>query len=202
MKIKLASVLGLAVLVISFACGSSLVYADAEETSSATETLAAVAARDEGRLSCVLDSAGADICTVVAKVAELDQPAAAGETEVAATEEASAIHTADAIVAEVKETVTIAVPGDNAGSSGEPACTGAVSEPAAAEPVAVLDAAATTVASAAPTIGEVDAVEVSQTATIATPGQEAGGSEDPAITGSIAAPPAGAPAVDANDLDD
>jgi hypothetical protein len=204
MKIKLASVLGLAVLLMSFVFGSSLVYADAEETSSAIETLAAVATSDEGGLSCILDSAGADICTVVAKVAELDQPAAAGETEVAATEEAPAIHTADAIVAEVKETVTIAVPGDNAGSSEEPASTGAVSEPAAAEPVAMLDAAATTVASAAPAIGEVDAivVEVSQTATIAAPGQEAGSSEEPATTGSIAAPPAAAPAVDANDPND
>ena len=39
MKTKLASVLGLAVLAASFAFGSSLVYAETEETSSAIEAV-------------------------------------------------------------------------------------------------------------------------------------------------------------------
>jgi hypothetical protein len=60
------------------------------------------------------------------------------------------------------------------------------------------------VASAEPAIGAVDAivVEVSQTVTIAAPGLEAGSSEEPETTGSIAVPPAAAPTADANDPND
>ena len=63
MKTKLASVLGLAVLAASFAFGSSLVYAETEETSSTMQVVALVADTNgaESELSCVLDSAGADI---------------------------------------------------------------------------------------------------------------------------------------------
>ena len=122
MKTKLASVLGLAVLAASFAFGSSLVYAETEETSSAIEVIALVADTNgaESELSCVLDSAGADICTAAEKLAEVDQPsAAAGQTELSATEAApaSTIQFVDAIVAEVNQTVTIAVPGENAADS-------------------------------------------------------------------------------------
>ena len=121
MKTKLASVLGLAVLAASFAFGSSLVYA-AEETSSAIEVIALVADTNgaESELSCVPDSAGADVCTAAEKLAEADQPStAAGQTELSATEAppASTIHSVDAIAAEVNQTVTIAVPGENAADS-------------------------------------------------------------------------------------
>jgi hypothetical protein len=198
MKIKLASILCLAVLVASSAGGSSLVYADAEETSSAMETLAAAVNSDASEVSCMLDSAGADICTVAAKVA---QPApVAAEPEITVAEAAPAIHSADAIVVEVNQTVTIAAPGENAENGAEAADTGSISEPAA------MRDAGTTVASAAPTGEAVDAIviEVTQTVTIATPSQETGSSKEPAHTGMIAAPPATEPAplIDTNDLDD
>jgi hypothetical protein len=196
MKTKFASVLGLAVLAASFAFGSSLVYAETEETSSPMQVIALVADTNgaESELSCVLDSAGADICTDATKLAEVDQPStAAGQTELSATEApASTIHSVDAIAAEVNQTVTIAVPGENAADSNavdseEPAGTGSIMAPPAAEPVAMLDAGTTIEASEAPAIGAVDAivVEVVQTVTVAVPGQDAGDSEEPAHTGSI-----------------
>src|ERR1700674_1862220 len=113
MKTKLASVLGLAVLAASFAFGSSLVYAETEETSSAIEVVALVADTNgaESELSCVIDSAGADICTVTETLGEVEQPSAAGPTELSATEAAPASTTrsVDAIVTEVAQTVTVAV---------------------------------------------------------------------------------------------
>jgi hypothetical protein len=204
MKIKLASVLGLAVLVASFAYGSSFVYAD-EETSSAMSTFAAVGS-DESEVSCMLDSAGADIYTGATKVAELDQPSPAeGQTEIAATEETPAIHSVDAVVAEVNQTVTIAAPGEAAGNGEAAAADTGSSQQLTAEPVAMLDAG-TIVPSSAPAIGAADAVvvEVSQTATIAAPGQDIEESKEPAHTGSIETPPAAEPAsaIKADDLDD
>jgi hypothetical protein len=203
MKTKLASVLGLAVLAASFAFGSSLVYAETEETSSAIEIIALVA--DTGaasELSCVLDSAGADICTVAEKLAEVDQPsAAAGQTELSATEAApaSTIQSVDAIVAEVNQTVTIAVPGENAAVSEEPVGTGSITAPPAAEPVAMLDANTTIAASETPAIGAVDAivVEVTETVTVAAAGQETG--EGPMYTGSTAEPVASVATKDLKD---
>ncbi len=195
MKTKLASVLGLAVLAASFAFGSSLVYAETEETSSAIEVVALVADTSgaESELSCVLDSAGADICTAAEKLAEVDQPsAAAGQTELSATEDApaSTIHSVDAIVAEVSQTVTIAAPGENAAESEEPVGTGSITAPPVAEPVAMLDDNKVIEPSEAPAIKAVDAivVEVTETVTVAAAGQEATDCEGPLYTGSTAEP--------------
>ncbi len=200
MKTKLASVLGLAVLAASFAFGSSLVYAETEETSSAIEVIALVADTNgaESDMSCVLDSAGADICTAAEKLAEVDQSStAAGQTELSATEAApaSTIHSVDAIAAEVDQTVTIAVPGENAADSNavdseEPAGTGSITAPPVAEPVAMLDDNKAIEASEAPASSTVDAivVEVTETVTVAAAGQEATESEGPLYTGSTAEP--------------
>jgi hypothetical protein len=198
MKTKLASVLGLAVLAASFAFGSSLVYAETEETSSAIEVVALVADTNgaESELSCVLDSAGADICAAAEKLAEVDQPSAAAQTaaqtELSATEatSASTIRFVDAIVAEVDQTVTIAVPGESAADSEEPAATGSMAAPSAAEPVAMLDANTTIEAPEAPAIKAVDAivVEVVETVTVAAAGQETVDCDGPMCTGSTAEP--------------
>jgi hypothetical protein len=203
MKTKLASVLGLAVLAASFAFGSSLVYAETEETSSTIEVIALVADTSgaESELSCVLDSAGADICAAAEKLAEVDQPSAAAQTELSATEAApaSTIHSVDAIAAEVNQTVTIAVPGENAAVSEEPAGTGSITAPPVAEPVAMLDANTTIEAPEAPAIGTVDAivVEVVETVTVAAAGQESG--EGPMYTASTAEPVATVAAKDLKD---
>jgi hypothetical protein len=182
MKTKLASVLGLAVFVASFICGGSLVYAETEETSSVMQVIAPVDANGaEGDLSCVFDGAGADICTVTAKLEEVNEPLAVGGQEtssmmqiVAAVAEANgaeselscildsagadictvtakleevdeplavtpATEAVEAIVVEVPQSVTVTAPGQEAGDGEEPAHTGSISEPAAAEPVVMLD---------------------------------------------------------------
>ena len=187
MKTKLASVLGLAVLAALFAFGSSLVYAETEESSSAIEVIALVAdTNGESELSCVLDSAGADICAAAEQLAEADQPsAAAGQTELSATEAApaSTVRFVDAIVAEVNQTVTIVVPGENAADNEEPVGTGSITAPPVAEPVAMLDANTTIEASEAPAIKAVDVVDVAETVTVAAAGQEATDCEGPMYAG-------------------
>jgi hypothetical protein len=194
MKTKLASILGLAVLAASFAFGSSLVYAETEETSSAIEVVALVADTNgaESELSCVLDSAGADICAAAEQLAKVDQPSAVvGQTELTATEAApaSTVRFVDAIVAEVNQTVTIVVPGENAADSEELVGIGSITAPPVAEPVAMLDANTAIEASEAPAIKAVDAavVEVAETVTFAA-GQEATDCEGPMYTGPTTEP--------------
>ena len=192
MKTILASVLGLVVLV-ALTCGSSFVYADAlEAASSAMQTLApdatANAVESVDKLPCESSCVGAEHCTGDAQAAEVDQPSSAvSEIEPSVTEAspAPAVQSADAIIVEVTQTVTIVVPGDEAADSEEPAVTGAIEEPVAAEPAAAVEAAATD-APPATEVTEVtevteaaDAIvaEVVQTVTIAAPGQEESDSE-------------------------
>jgi len=147
MKTKFACILGLAVLVTSFICGGSLVYADAlEAASSALQTLAPDAnmngAESLDQLHCVLYSDGADNCIVNPQLAAVDQPSSAvSEIEPSATEAAPAIQFVDAIAVAVAQTVTIAVPGLDARDSEEPVQTGSISEPAA--PILILEAKTT-----------------------------------------------------------
>lgn len=184
MKTILASVLGLVVLV-ALTCGSSFVYADALEAASAMQTLApdatANGAESVDKLPCESSCVGAEHCTGDAQAAEVDQPSSAvSEIEPSVTQAspAPAVQSADAIIVEVTQTVTIVVPGDEAADSEEPAVTGAIEEPAATEPAAV-EAAATDASPATEVTEAADAIvaEVVQTVTIAAPGQEEGDSE-------------------------
>jgi hypothetical protein len=185
MKTILASVLGLVVLV-ALTCGSSFVYADAlEAASSAMQTLApdatANGAESVDKLPCESSCVGAEHCTGDAQAAEVDQPSSAvSEIEPSAIEAspAPAVQSADAIIVEVTQTVTIVVPGDEAADSEEPAVTGSIQEPAATEPAAV-EAAATDASPATEVTEAANAIvaEVVQTVTIAAPGQEEGDSE-------------------------
>ena len=82
MKTKLASVLGLAVLVASFTCGSSFVYADAlEAASTAMQTLApdatANGVESVDKLPCESSCVGAENCTGDAQTAEVGQSSSA-----------------------------------------------------------------------------------------------------------------------------
>jgi len=184
MKTILASVLGLVVLV-ALTCGSSFVYADAlEAASSAMQTLApdatANGAESVDKLPCESSCVGAEHCTGDAQAAEVDQPSSAvSEIEPSVTEAspAPAVQSADAIIVEVTQTVTIVVPGDEAADSEEPAVTGAIEEPVATEPAAV-EAAAIDASPATEVTEAADAIvaEVVQTVTIAAPGQEEGDS--------------------------
>jgi hypothetical protein len=210
MKTKLAIVLGLAVLVASFTCCSSFVYADAPEAaSSAMQALVPDAdanGAEADKLSRMCNCDGAENnCTGDAQTAEAGQsPSAVSEIEPSTIEpstvEASpapAIQSADAIIVEVTETVTVVVPGEDAADSEEPAVTGSIPEPAATEPAAVVEAAAT--ADASPALATeataAVAVEVVQTVTIAAPGQTAGDDAEPAVAESISEPSATEPAL-------
>jgi hypothetical protein len=194
MKTKLASVLGLAVLMASFTCGGSVVYADAPEAlSSAMQTLApdanANGTESVGTLPCASTDDGAETCTVHAALAEVDQLSPAGAIEPSVIEASSteapapAIQSVDAIVVEVTQTVTIAVPGQDEDAEA-PVLVESVPEPTATEPVLVV--ANATIDATVATAIEADAiiVEVTQTATIAAPGQDAGNTEELAYTGS------------------
>jgi hypothetical protein len=218
MKTKLASILGLALLVASFTCGSSFVYADAPEAaSSAMQVLvpdadANGAEADKLPRMCNCDD---NNCTD-AQTAEAGQsPSAVSEIEPSTVEpsavEAStveespapAVQSADAIIVEVTETVTVVVPGEGAADSEEPAVTGSIpaateaaaTEAAATEPAAVVEAAAD--ASPVPATEATDAVavEVVQTVTIAAPGQAAGDETEPAVAESTPQPSAAEPAL-------
>jgi hypothetical protein len=194
MKTKLASVLGLAVLMASFTCGGSVVYADAPEAlSSAMQTLApdanANGTESVGTLPCASTDDGAETCTVHAALAEVEQLSPAGAIEPSVTEASSteapapAIQSVDAIVVEVTQTVTIAVLGQDEDAEA-PVLVESVPEPTATEPVLVV--ANATIDATVATAIEADAivVEVTQTATIAAPGQDAGNTEELAYTGS------------------
>jgi hypothetical protein len=178
MKTKLASVLGLAVLVASFICGGSLVYAQTAETSSVMQAVAPVGDANgaESEVSCILDSAGADICTVTAKLAEVDEPSDIGAQETLSVMQAAA-SAADADGAESDVSCIL----DAAGAD---ICTVTVKLAEVGEPL-----------DTAPAVEAADAivVEVSQSVTVAAPGQEARDNEEPAQTGSISEPPAQEP---------
>jgi hypothetical protein len=210
MKTKLASVLCLAVLVASFTCGSSFVYADAPEAASSAMQVLVPDADANGaeadKLPRVSNGDGAENnCTGDAQTAEAGQPpSAVSEIEPSTIEpstvEASpapAIQSADAIIVEVTQTVTVVVPGEDAADSEETAVTGSIPEPAATEPAAVVEAAAATDASpaAATEASDAVAVEVVQTVTIAAPGQTAGDDAEPAVAESISEPSATEPAL-------
>jgi hypothetical protein len=215
MKTKLASILGLAVLVASFTCGSSFVYADAPEAaSSAMQVLVPDADANGAEVDKLPRMCNCDEnnCTD-AQTAEAGQsPSAVSEIEPSTVEpsavEAStveespapAIQSADAIIVEVTETVTVVVPGEDAADSEEAAVTGSIPAPAATEsaatePAAVVEAAAD--ASPAPATEATDAVavEVIQTVTIAAPGQPAGDDAEPAVAESTPEPSATEPAL-------
>src|ERR1700675_2694550 len=124
MKTKLASVLGLAVLMACFICGSSFVYAEdvLEAASTAMQTLAldanANGVESVDKLPCESSCVDAENGTADAPVAEAGQsPSAVSETEASTVEEAPAIRSADAVIVEVTQTVTIVVPGEDAADS-------------------------------------------------------------------------------------
>src|SRR5580704_13310828 len=168
MKTKLASILGLALLVASFTCGSSFVYADAPEAASSAMQVLVPDADTNGaeavdlprmcncdEINCT-DAQTAEAGQLPSAVSEIEpstvEPSAveASAVEASTVEEspAPAIQSADAIIVEVTETVTVVVPGEGAADSEEPAVTGSIpaateaaaTEAAATEPAAVVEA--------------------------------------------------------------
>jgi hypothetical protein len=218
MKTKLASILGLALLVASFTCGSSFVYADAPEAASSAMQVLVPDADTNGaeavdlprmcncdEINCT-DAQTAEAGQLPSAVSEIEPSTVEPSAVEASTVEESpapAIQSADAIIVEVTETVTVVVPGEGAADSEEPAVTGSIpaateaaaTEAAATEPAAVVEAAAD--ASPVPATEATDAVavEVVQTVTIAAPGQAAGDETEPAVAESTPQPSAAEPAL-------
>jgi hypothetical protein len=144
--------------------------------------------------SAAAEATATEVSATEVSAAEVSA-AEASATETSATEVSSAetvaetaIQAVDAIIVEVTQTVTIAVPGEGAAVIEEPAQTGSISEPSTTEPVLVADEKTAPEAAAAPSIEAADAiaVEVTQSVSVAAAGQAVETAEAPASTGSIA----------------
>jgi hypothetical protein len=205
----LAKVTGLALLAVSFAFSGSLAYADTEETTSIQvltfdavgnpgEIIAALDCdTEDGMGNCPVDvTLAAETPATETTVADAFDPA---ELEAAADTTADtaepAIHSVDAIIAEVNQTAVIIVTGDAATAIEEPAQTATIALPAA-EPT-IEDKVTSDASAPQPNeekAGEASAaivVEVTQSTTVAVPGQPV--DDEPVVTGSVTEPPSTTP---------
>ncbi len=201
MKTTLAKVTGLALLAASFAFCGSLAYADTEDTTS-VQVLTFDAVGNPGEIIAVLDcdtEDGTGNCpvdmTIAAEtpatettVADAFDPAvleAAAEPDTAEP----AIHSVDAIIAEVNQTTVIIVTGDAETATEEPAQTAAialtVTEPAEDKTTSDASAPQPNEERAAEASAAI-VVEVTQSSTVAVPGQPV--DEEPVVTGSVTEP--------------
>jgi hypothetical protein len=173
MKITLAKVTGLALLIASFTCSGSLVYAETpEETSSAAQALVLDAAVSGSESVAIWDCDSEDgigACPVDAQLIGSDEISTATITSAATEAPATEVSTTEVLATEASPAETPAIE------------------------VSSVEAAA------APTIQAVDAiiVEVTQTVTIA--GEGAAVIEEPAQTGSISEPSTTEPALVADE---
>jgi hypothetical protein len=201
MKTTLAKVTGLALLAASFAFCGSLAYADTEDTTS-IQVLTFDAVGNPGEIIAVLDCdtedgmGGCPVDVTVAAqptettVADAFDPAVLEAAAEPADTAEPAIRSVDAIIAEVNQTTVIVVTGDTETAIEEPAQTAAIALPAA-EPTTEDK---TTSDASAPQPNEEKAaeasaaivVEVTQSATVAVPGQPV--DEEPVVTGSVTEP--------------
>jgi hypothetical protein len=196
----LAKITGLALLAASFAFSGSLVYADTEETTSIRvltfdaignpgEIIAALDCdAEDGMGNCPVDiRLAAETPATETTVADAFDPAVLEAAAEPADIAPPAIRSADAIIAEVNQTTVIIVTGET--SVEEPAQTATIALPAA-EPTEDK----TTSDASAPQPNEQKAgeaaaaivVEVTQSATVAVPGQPA--DDEPVVTGSVVEP--------------
>jgi hypothetical protein len=203
MMTTLAKVTGLALLSASFAFSGSLAYADTEGApsiqvltfdafSNPGEIIAALDCdTEDGMGSCPVGISVAEVPAAETTVADAFDPAvleAAADPTANASE--PAIHSVDAIIAEVNQTAVIIVTSDAETAIEEPAQTATIAAPAA-EPTTEEK---TTSDASAPQpneekAGEASAaivVEVTQSETVAVPGQPVG--EELSLTGSVTEP--------------
>jgi hypothetical protein len=222
MKTTLAKVTGLALLAASFAFCGSLAYADTEDATS-IQVLTFDAVGNPGEIIAVLDcdtedgmggcpidiAVAADTPATETTVADAFDPAvleAAAEPDTAEP----AIRSVDAIIAEVNQTTVIIVTGDAETAIEEPAQTAAIAAPAAEPTQAATQGPTedkTTSDATAPQPNEEKAaeasaaivVEVTQSVTVAVPGQPV--DDEPAMTGSVTEPSPDTPVstLDSND---
>jgi hypothetical protein len=201
MKTTLAKVTGLALLAASFAFCGSLAYADTEDAPS-IQVLTFDAVGNPGEIIALLDCDSedgmggcpvdivAEAPAVETTVADAFDPAVLeAAAEPAADTAEPAIHSVDAIIAEVNQTTVIGVTGDADTAIEEPAQTAAIPAPAA-EP-ATEDKTTSDASLSQPNEEKAEAstaivVEVTQSSTVAVPGQPV--EDEPVVTGSITEP--------------
>jgi hypothetical protein len=153
MKTRFSSALGFALLAASFTFGSSFVYAETPEAT--TSALQTVGPNNETNVieglpdgsggqagvaqPGVADASVAEAGVAEAQPAEVDQPSSlVSGSEPSSTDELSpAIRSVDAIVVEVTQTVTIAVPGQDVEDNEDH--TGSIRDASATEPIEVLE---------------------------------------------------------------
>ena len=138
MKTRFSSALCFALLAASFTFGSSFVYAEAPEVT--TSALQTVGPNNETNvIEGLPDGSGGQAGVAEAQPAEVDQPSSlVSEIEPSLTDELSpAIRSVDAIVVEVTQTVTIAVPGQDVEDNEDH--TGSLGDASATEPIEVLE---------------------------------------------------------------
>jgi hypothetical protein len=213
MNTTLAKVTGIALLAASFAFCGSLAYADTEDTTS-IQVLTFDAVGNPGEIIAVLDCdsedgmGGCPVDVAVAAgptettVADAFDPAvleAAAEPDTAEP----AIRSVDAIIAEVNQTTVIVVTGDAETAIEVPAQTATialtVTEPTEDKTTSDASAPQPNEEKA----GEASAaivVEITQTSTVAVPGQPV--DEEPAVTGSVNEPSPTTPVSTLDDNDD
>jgi hypothetical protein len=153
MKTRFSSALCFALLAASFTFGSSFVYAEAPEVT--TSALQTVGPNNETNVieglpdgsggqagvadASVAEAGVAEAGVAEAQPAEVDQPSSlVSETELSSTDELSpAIRSVDAIVVEVTQTVTIAVPGQDVEDKEDH--TGSIRDASATESIEILE---------------------------------------------------------------
>jgi hypothetical protein len=218
MNTTLAKVTGLALLAASFAFCGSLDYADTEETTS-IQVLTFDAVGNPGEIIAVLDCdtedgmGGCPVDISVAAATPATETTVADAFDPAVLEAAAepdtaepAIRSVDAIIAEVNQTTVIVVTGNAETAIEEPAQTAAIALPAA-EPTQEATEDKTTSDASAPQPNEEKAaeasaaivVEITQSATVAVPGQPV--DDEPVVTGSVTEPSPTTPVttLDSND---
>jgi hypothetical protein len=204
MNNTLSRVSGLVLLAASFAFSGSLAYADTDEATS-IQILTFDAVGNPGEIIAALDcdtGDGMGNCpveiTVAAQtpaaettVADAFDPAVLEATaETAADTSEPTIRSVDAIIAEINQTAVIVATGDTGAAIEEPAPTTVIALPTA-EP-AIEDKATSDASAPQPNeerASEASAaivVEVTQSATVAVPGQPV--EDEPVVTGSINEP--------------
>jgi hypothetical protein len=196
-----AKITSLALLAASFAFSGSVVYADTEDTTSIQvltfdavgnpgEIIAALDCDSEdGMGGCPVDMAVAEAPAADTTVADAFDPAvleaAAEPTDI--TE--PSIRSVDAIIAEVHQTMMIAVPAEADALIGEPAQTAAIAAPAP-EPITedktTSDATGSLPNEEKAYEAAAFVVEITQSATVAVPGQPV--DDEPVVTGSVTEP--------------
>jgi hypothetical protein len=198
----LSRVTGLVLLAASFAFSGSVVYANTEDTTSIQvitfdavgdpgEIIAALDCDSEdGMGGCPVDMAVAEAPAADTTVADAFDPAVLEATAEPTDTTEPSIRSVDAIIAEVHQTVMIAVPAEADALIEEPAQTAAVAAPA---PEPITEDKTTSDATASlpndEKAGEASAaimVEITQSATLAVPGQPV--DDEPVVTGSVTEP--------------